>query len=254
MLRSPKLPLPWQQQVKSPWGKKVPPGARHMATVSNNKITAAVFLGTVGLDWQVSGFGDFSSRNEGDMLLRNVNTGGLMLYDNANNQITGAFFLGNVGLDWQFAGIGPIHAPGAADLVLRNGQHRRVPGLQHRQQSADRIREPGCGRLRLAARRRCSQCAGWIGLVAWRSRGRSAKGNRGSPVCEALNGGAFTKKAPFKAGPEVDRVRHSSLLPHLPAKVVEAAFRSHNSFSRHEKPRPNRKGRGSGKSSRGWKG
>ena len=41
----------------------------------------ASFLGTVGLDWQVSGFGDFSSRNEGDMLLRNINTGGLMLYD-----------------------------------------------------------------------------------------------------------------------------------------------------------------------------
>jgi hypothetical protein len=74
----------------------------------------------VGLDWQVSGFGDFSSRNEGDMLLRNVNTGGLMLYDIANNQITGAFFLGNVGLDWQFAGVAPVHAAGAADLVLRN--------------------------------------------------------------------------------------------------------------------------------------
>ncbi len=68
----------------------------------------------------MSGFGDFSSRNEGDMLLRNVNTGGLELYDIANNQITGAFFLGNVGLDWQYAGIAPAHAPGAADLVLRN--------------------------------------------------------------------------------------------------------------------------------------
>ena len=54
------------------------------------------------------------------MLLRNVNTGGLLLYDIANNQITGAFFLGNVGLDWQYAGIAPIHAPGASDLVLRN--------------------------------------------------------------------------------------------------------------------------------------
>jgi hypothetical protein len=40
--------------------------------------------------------------------LRNVNTGGLMLYDIANNQITGAFFLGNVGLDWQYAGVAPV--------------------------------------------------------------------------------------------------------------------------------------------------
>jgi len=52
--------------------------------------------------------------------LRNVNTGGLVLYDIANNAITGAFFLGNVGLDWQYAGIAPIHAAGASDLVLRN--------------------------------------------------------------------------------------------------------------------------------------
>jgi hypothetical protein len=74
----------------------------------------------VGLDWQVSGFGDFSSRNEGDMLLRNVNTGGLLLYDIANNQITGAYFLGNIGLDWQYAGIGPMHGAGTSDLVLRN--------------------------------------------------------------------------------------------------------------------------------------
>ena len=65
----------------------------------------------------MSGFGDFSSRNEGDMLLRNVNTGGLMLYDIGNNQITGVFFLGNVGLDWQYAGVAPVHAPGASDLV-----------------------------------------------------------------------------------------------------------------------------------------
>jgi hypothetical protein len=68
----------------------------------------------------VSGFGDFSSRNEGDMLLRNVSTGGLMLYDISNNQITGAFILGTVGVDWQFAGVAPVHGAGTSDLVLRN--------------------------------------------------------------------------------------------------------------------------------------
>jgi len=54
------------------------------------------------------------------MILRNVNTGGLELYNIANNQITGAAFLGAVGLDWQFAGVAPVHAAGASDLVLRN--------------------------------------------------------------------------------------------------------------------------------------
>jgi hypothetical protein len=61
--------------------------------------------------------------------LRNVNTGGLMLYDIANNQITGAFFLGNVGLDWQFAGIAPVHGPGTSDLVLRNVNSGAADGI-----------------------------------------------------------------------------------------------------------------------------
>ena len=95
-------------------------GGLEIYNINSNQITGAAFLGAVGLDWQPSGFGDFSSSNEGDMLLRNVNTGGLMLYDIANNQITGAFFLGTVGLDWQFAGVAPVHAAGASDLVLRN--------------------------------------------------------------------------------------------------------------------------------------
>jgi hypothetical protein len=73
------------------------------------------------VDWQFSGVGNFSSvPGETDLLLRNVNTGGLEVYDINNNQLTGAAFIGTVGLDWQFAGIAPIHAPGASDLVLRN--------------------------------------------------------------------------------------------------------------------------------------
>ena len=70
------------------------------------------FLGTVGLDWQFSGVGNFSSvPGETDLLLRNVNDGGLELYDiNIFNRLTGTFFLGQVGIDWQYAGIAPIRA------------------------------------------------------------------------------------------------------------------------------------------------
>jgi hypothetical protein len=52
--------------------------------------------------------------------LRNVNTGGLEVYNINNNQLTGAAFIDTIGLDWQFAGIAAVHAPGASDLVLRN--------------------------------------------------------------------------------------------------------------------------------------
>src|SRR5262249_50022488 len=55
-----------------------------------------------------------------DLLLRNVNTGGLVVYDISNNQLTGDAFIGTIGLEWQYAGIATVHATGASDLVLRN--------------------------------------------------------------------------------------------------------------------------------------
>jgi uncharacterized repeat protein (TIGR01451 family) len=87
---------------------------------SNNNITNTAFLGSVGLDWQVMGFGNFSSRGETDMILRNANTGAVEVYDISNNQITGANLLGSVGLDWQFSGVGNFSGAGESDLLLRN--------------------------------------------------------------------------------------------------------------------------------------
>src|SRR6516164_4065453 len=72
------------------------------------------------MDWQVMGFGNFSSRGESDMILRNVNTGGVEVYDLANNQITGAAFMGTVGLNWQFSGVGNFSGLGESDMLLRN--------------------------------------------------------------------------------------------------------------------------------------
>jgi hypothetical protein len=96
-------------------------GGLEVYDIANNAITNAAFIGTVGVDWQFSGVGNFSGNpGETDLLLRNSKIGGLEVYDIANNQLTGAAFIGTVGLDWQFAGIAPIHAPGASDLILRN--------------------------------------------------------------------------------------------------------------------------------------
>src|SRR4029077_10421333 len=65
---------------------------------ANNAITNAAFIGTVGVDWQFSGVGNFSGNpGETDLLLRNSKTGGLEVYDIANNQLTGAAFIGTVG-------------------------------------------------------------------------------------------------------------------------------------------------------------
>jgi hypothetical protein len=72
------------------------------------------------LGWQATGFGNFSSLGETDTLLRNVNTGGLEVYDIHNNQITNAAFMGAVGLNWQFSDVGNFSSRGTSDLLLRN--------------------------------------------------------------------------------------------------------------------------------------
>src|SRR6516225_9370260 len=79
------------------------------------------FVGTVGLNWQVGGFGNFSSLGESDMILRNTSTGGLEVYDINNNQLTSAASVGMVGLDWQIIGTGNFSSvPGETDMMMRN--------------------------------------------------------------------------------------------------------------------------------------
>jgi hypothetical protein len=73
------------------------------------------------VDWKPLAFGNFSSRpGATDMIMRNANSGGMVIYDINNNQVTSAYFIGAVGLDWQFAGVAPVSAAGRSDLVLRN--------------------------------------------------------------------------------------------------------------------------------------
>src|SRR2546429_6261175 len=100
--------------------RNVSTGGVEVYDLSNNQITGAAFMGTVGLTWQFSGVGNFSGLGESDMILRNSNTGGLEVYDINNNQLTGAAFIGTVGLDWQLAGIAAANGAGTSDLVLRN--------------------------------------------------------------------------------------------------------------------------------------
>jgi hypothetical protein len=87
---------------------------------NNNNIAGSVSLGTVGLNWQFSGIGNFSSLGETDMILRDSNSGGFQVYDIKNNAITGSAFMGAVGLDWQFSGIGNFSGRGTSDMLLRD--------------------------------------------------------------------------------------------------------------------------------------
>jgi hypothetical protein len=94
---------------------------------NSNTLIGSASLGAVGLNWRFSGTGNFSSRGETDMLLRDANSGGLQVYDISNNQITGSAFMGAVGLNWQFSGIGNFSSRGTSDMLLRDAN---TGGLQ----------------------------------------------------------------------------------------------------------------------------
>jgi hypothetical protein len=89
--------------------------------IDNNEITASAFLGTIGLEWQFSGIGNWGSSGTSDLLVRNSNTGDLEVHNISDNQIYDSAFLGTVGLEWQFSGVGNFSSvPDESDLLLRN--------------------------------------------------------------------------------------------------------------------------------------
>jgi hemolysin type calcium-binding protein len=87
---------------------------------NSNNITGSALLGAVGLEWQVLAFGNFDNLGNTDMILRNVTTADLRVYNIANNQFTGSAVMGAVGVDWQFSGVGNFSGRGTSDLLLRN--------------------------------------------------------------------------------------------------------------------------------------
>src|SRR5262249_17539516 len=87
-------------------------GGMGIYDISNNQITNAAFIGTVGLDWQFAGIAPIHSPGASDLVLRHKNTGGFGVYDIAGNPLIGAALLGQVGLDW---GLGGFAVDPAAD-------------------------------------------------------------------------------------------------------------------------------------------
>jgi hypothetical protein len=85
--------------------RNVNTGGLELYDINNNQLTSAVFIGTVGLDWQFAGIAPIHAAGASDLVLRSASTGAFEVYDIANNQLTGAAPLGSVGLDWQVGGL-----------------------------------------------------------------------------------------------------------------------------------------------------
>jgi hypothetical protein len=100
-------------------------GAFEIYNVNNNQLGSPVALRTVGLDWQVAGYGDFSGKtNESGVLLRNADTGAFEIYNINDNKLIGPAALSSLnmlGLDWQVAGVGDFSGNvNETDMLLRN--------------------------------------------------------------------------------------------------------------------------------------
>jgi hypothetical protein len=90
--------------------------------ISNNSVTGSALIGQVGTEWQVAGFGDFSSRaGETDMLVRRGSDGEFQVFDISHNSVTGSALIGQVGTEWQIAGFGDFSSrAGETDMLMRN--------------------------------------------------------------------------------------------------------------------------------------
>src|SRR5690348_12383869 len=99
--------------------RNVRSGALELYDISNNQITAAFSLGTIGTNWEFAGIGAIGSGAANDLVLRDASTGAFEVYNIANNQITSAANLGQVGLDWQVGGIA-IDPPTGSPASMRD--------------------------------------------------------------------------------------------------------------------------------------
>jgi hypothetical protein len=76
--------------------------------ISQNNVVGSKFLGSIGQNWQVAGFGYFFGLNQADMVTRSVAgaTVTYNLYDTTSNQFTNFTEAARVGTDWNTAGLG----------------------------------------------------------------------------------------------------------------------------------------------------
>jgi hypothetical protein len=96
-------------------------GDVYVYDISNNQIVGTHDLGNIGLDWAISGFGDFSGNpGETDMITRNSGTGQLWVYDISNNQVTFSTSLGIFASN-TVAGFGDFSGnAGETDMMMRS--------------------------------------------------------------------------------------------------------------------------------------
>jgi hypothetical protein len=90
------------QEAAAPVGCVAAPRVVELRCHVRGSILAGYTLGSIGVNWQTMGLGDFADNpNEADMLMRDSNTGNMDYFDIQHNQIVNGGVLGSIGLNWQ---------------------------------------------------------------------------------------------------------------------------------------------------------
>ena len=103
--------------------------------ISDNQITGFASIGTVGLEWQFSGIGNFSGiPGESDMILRNTDTGGLPGLQHRQQSVHRLQLHRHGRPRMAVRRRCPNPSPRRLRPGIAQRRHRPIPALQHRQQ------------------------------------------------------------------------------------------------------------------------
>jgi hypothetical protein len=104
-------------------------GAFEVYDISNNKITGSASLGTIGLSWNISGFGNFDGAGGlTEMMLRNSSTGAFELYHINGNTLSGSA-VAAVGNNFQVVGTGNFSGAVETQMMMQDaaGDLKLIP-------------------------------------------------------------------------------------------------------------------------------
>jgi len=101
------------------WTNRVT-GARALWLMNGAMVNSNAFLGTVSVQWIVSGTGDFNNDGKTDILWTNTATGDRVVWLMDGNTKLAAAYLGTIPLAWEVSGIGDFNGDGKDDIVWTN--------------------------------------------------------------------------------------------------------------------------------------
>jgi hypothetical protein len=104
-------------------------GAFEAYYISNNNITNAALVGTVGVDWNFAGIGDFDNASSlSELMLRNASSGSFELYRVAGGGVLSGSSVAPVGNNFQVKGFGNFSGSSETQMIMQDNTNDASAG------------------------------------------------------------------------------------------------------------------------------